>query len=88
MNATTRAILANLHRNCPGAELVTPQEIADAYGMRSANAVLQDIRTGKLHANRIHSRTFISIEAAERYIIGNEVVPDEGELPGQGRLPL
>ncbi len=81
MNATTHAILANLHRSCPGAELVTPQEIANAYGMRSANAIMRDIRAGKLQANRIHNRTFISIAVAERYVADNEVIPDEGDLP-------
>ena len=81
MNATTHAILENLHRLSPGADLVTPQEIANAYGMRSANAISKDIRAGKLQANRIHNRTFISIRVAESYIAGNEVIPDEGDLP-------
>ncbi len=35
MNPTTRAILANLHKSCPGAVLVTPREIAAAYALKA-----------------------------------------------------
>ena len=78
MNPTTQAIIANLHKSCPGAGLVTPREIAAAYGLNTPNAIMADIRTGRLPANCIHNRAFISMAAAERYIIENEHIPDEG----------
>lgn len=76
MNETTKAIILRL-RKIAIDDLVSPQDIAGAYGMNSPNAIVRDIRTGRLPANRIHNRTFISIAAAERYIAENEYTSDE-----------
>lgn len=76
MNATTEAIITRLRKIAVDG-LVSPQDIAGAYGMNSPNAIVRDVRTGRLPANRIHNRTFISIAAAERYIEENEYTPDE-----------
>lgn len=76
MNETTKAIILRL-RKIAIDDLVSPQDIAGAYGMNSPNAIVRDIRTGRIPANRIHNRTFISIAAAERYIVENEYTSDE-----------
>ncbi len=81
MNPTTQAIIANLRRLRPGASLVTPVDIANAYEMESPNAVIRDIDEGRLHVNRLHKRTFIAMAEAERYIRENEPGQSKGTLP-------
>jgi len=74
MNATTQTILARLPRK----PLLTPREVADAYGLKTADPILADIRTGKLAANKVCGRYIVSRGAAEAYIRANEYAPDEG----------
>ena len=74
MNATTQTILARLPRK----PLLAPADIAAAYGLKTADPVLADIRAGKLAANKMCGRYIVSRGAAEAYIRANEYAPDEG----------
>lgn len=74
MNRTTQTIIAQLPRK----PLLSPAEIAAACGLGSTNAILADIKTGRLPASRIGARYIISHSAAEAYIAANEYQPDEG----------
>ena len=76
MNTTTQAIIESLPRK----PILTPADIAAAYGLASANPILADIKIGKLAANSINGRYLISRSEAERYIEANEFIPDEGTL--------
>ena len=76
MNATTQAIINLL----PKKPLLSPADVAAAYGLASANPILADIKVGKLAANAINGRYIISRSAAEAYIAANEYQPDEGTL--------
>ena len=76
MNSTTQAIIDRL----PKKPLLSPADVAAAYGLASANPILADIKVGKLAANSINSRYIISRSAAEEYIAANEYQPDEGVL--------
>ena len=76
MNATTQVIIDQL----PKKPLLSPADVAAAYGLASANPILADIKVGKLAANTINGRYIISRSAAESYIAANEYRPDEGTL--------
>ena len=76
MNATTQSIVDRLPRK----PLVTPADIAAAYGLASTNTILSDIKTGKLAANVIGGKYIISRDAARDYIAANEYNPDEGTI--------
>ena len=76
MNATTQAIIERL----PKKPLLTPGDIAAAYGLATPLSVLADIKTGRLAANRISGKYIIARVAAERYIEKNEYHPDEGTI--------
>lgn len=76
MNATTLSIIKML----PQKPLLTPADIAAAYGLASANPIIADIKVGKLAANMINGRYIISRDAARDYIVANEYSPDEGTL--------
>ncbi len=76
MNATTLSIIKLL----PQKPLLSPAEIAAAYGLASANPIIADIKVGKLAANMINGRYIISRDAARDYIVANEYSPDEGTL--------
>ena len=76
MNATTQAIIAQL----PKKPLIAPADIAAAYGLATTNAILADIKVGKLPANMIGGKYLISRSAAEAYIAANEYSPDEGTI--------
>ena len=76
MNATTQVIIDQL----PKKPLLSPADVAAAYGLASANPILADIKVGKLAANAINGRYIISRSAAEAYIAANEYQPDEGTL--------
>ena len=76
MNSTTRIIIDRL----PSKPLLSPAEIADAYGLASTNKVLADIKTGILPANRIGGKFLVSHAVAEEYIERNEYSPDEGVI--------
>lgn len=76
MNATTQAIVAQLPRK----PLLSPAEVAAAYGLKSTDIILADIRTGRLEANKAGKLYVISRTAAEAYIAANEYKPDEGTI--------
>lgn len=76
MNKTTQAIIAQL----PKKPILTPADLAAAYGLATTNSILADIKTGKLAANCIGGKYIISRAAAEAYIADNEYQPDEGVL--------
>ena len=76
MNATTKAIIERL----PHKPLLSPADVAAAYGLATASAILADIKTGRLPANTIGGKYVISRSAAEKYIEANEFEPDEGTL--------
>lgn len=76
MNATTQAIIAQL----PKKPLLSPADIAAAYGLATTNTVLADIKSGRLAANVCGGKYIISRSAAEEYIAANEYTPDEGIL--------
>ena len=76
MNATTLSIIKLL----PQKPLLSPADIAAAYGLASANPIIADIKVGKLAANMINGRYIISRDAARDYIVANEYSPDEGTL--------
>ena len=76
MNATTQARVALLPRK----PLLSPAEVAAAYGLATTNPILADIKAGRLAANRIGSQYVISRSAAEAYIAANEYQPEEGTI--------
>lgn len=76
MNTTTQAIINQL----PKKPLVSPADVAAAYGLASTNPILADIKVGRLAANTINGRYLISRSEAERYIEANEYQPDEGTI--------
>lgn len=76
MNATTLSIIQALPRK----PILTPADIAAAYGLASTNTILAAIKTGKLGANMIGGKYIISREAARDYIAANEYIPDEGTV--------
>ena len=76
MNATTQAIIARLGKK----PLLTPKEVADAYGLKTTDPVLADIKLGKLAANVCGGKYIISREAAASYIAANEYQPTEGTI--------
>lgn len=73
MNKTTQAIIALL----PKKPLLSPADLAAAYGLATAVPIIADIKVGKLAANSINGRYIISRAAAEAYIEANEYSPDE-----------
>ena len=76
MNATTKAIIDRL----PDRPILAPVDIAAAYGMSTASAIIADIKLGKLAASCVGGKYFISREAAARYVAANEVMPSEGTI--------
>lgn len=74
MNATTLSIIQALPRK----PLLSPADIAAAYGLATTNTIIADIKTGKLAANMIGGKYVISREAAREYIVQNEYLPEEG----------
>ncbi len=76
MNATTLSIIKALPRK----PLLSPGDIAAAYGLATTNTIIADIKTGKLAANMIGGKYVISREAARDYIVANEYHPDEGAI--------
>ena len=80
MNATTQAIIDRL----PKKPLLTPGDIAAAFGLATSNAVIADIKAGKLGAAAIGGKYIVSREAALRYVEAAEYVPDEGPAAKKG----
>lgn len=73
MNATTQTIIQMLPRK----PLLSPADIAAAYGLSTTQSIIADIKTGKLAANMIGGKYIISRDAAREYIAANEYTPDE-----------
>lgn len=76
MNTTTQAIIAQLPRK----PLLSPAEVAAAYGLATTNAIIADIKLGRLPANVVGGKYIISHSAAEAYVAANEYRPDEGSI--------
>ena len=76
MNATTRVIIDLL----PKKPLLAPADVSAAYGLKTSDMILADIKTGKLEVNKLGGKYIISREAAEAYVIANEYTPEEGEI--------
>ena len=76
MNKTTQSIIDMLPRK----PLLSPADLAAAYGLATTQSILADIKTGKLAANCIGGKYIISRAAAEAYIEANEYSPDEGTI--------
>ena len=76
MNDTTREIIGRLPRR----PLLTPADVAAAYGLAGASAVIADIKCGRLAAQRVGGRYVVSRAAAEAYIAANEYAPEEGTV--------
>jgi len=76
MNATTLAIIKML----PQKPLLSPADVAAAYGLATTQTILADIKVGRLAANIVGGRYVISRDAARDYIAANEYQPDEGVL--------
>ena len=81
MNATTKAIIDRLRKI--GNPLLQPADIAAAYGFKSSNGILSDIRLGKLAANVCGGKYNISLDAAEAYVAANEYKPTEGTVKNE-----
>ena len=64
----------------PQKPLLSPAELAAAYGLATSQPIIADIKVGKLAANMINGRYIISRDAARDYIVANEYSPDEGTL--------
>lgn len=79
MNPTVSAIVARL----PKKPLVSPQEIADAFGLATPKSVIDDIALGDLAAVKIGGRYVVARAEAERYVATKAVVPTEGRLPAR-----
>lgn len=79
MNATTQAIIERLRK--AGKPILQAADIAAAYGLKSSNPILADIKTGKVATNkRPGGQYVISLEAAEAYVAANEYQPEEGTI--------
>lgn len=78
MNATTKAIIDRLRKS--GKPIMQPADVAAAYGFKSTNAILADIKLGKLEVNACGGMYNISLEAAEAYVVANEYQPTEGTI--------
>jgi hypothetical protein len=78
MNATTQAIIKRLRKD--GKPILQAADIAAAYGFKSTDLILADIKAGRLAANRPGGQYVISLEAAEAYIAANEYQPEEGTI--------
>lgn len=73
MNATTQAIIDRL----PKKPVLIPAVIASAFGMASANPILDAIKRGKIAASSVGGKFYISREEAARYIESTSYVADE-----------
>ena len=76
MNATTLSIIKLL----PQKPLLSPADLAAAYGLATTAPILADIKVGKLAANILNGKYIISRDAARDYIAANEYHPDEGTI--------
>ena len=73
MNATTQAIIERL----PMKPVLSPSDIADAYGLPDSTLVLEAIKRGRILAATVGRKFFISREEAARYIESTAYKADE-----------
>ncbi len=73
MNATTQAIIERL----PMKPVLSPSDIADAYGMPDATLVLEAIKRGRILAATVGRKFYISRDEAARYIESTEYKAEE-----------
>ena len=77
MNPTTRSIIDRL----PKKPLLSPGDLAAAFGLATSNAIIADIKTGKLGAVVIGGKYIVARDEAARYVEASEYSPEEGTLP-------
>lgn len=77
MNPTVAAIVERL----PKKPLVSPQEIADAFGISTPQSVIGDIALGDLAAVKAGGRYIVGRGEAIRYVESKAVLPTEGKIP-------
>lgn len=73
MNATTKAIIDRL----PGKPILSPGDIAAAYGMADAAAIIEAIRRGQIATSQVGRKHYIARTEAARYIESTEYKADE-----------
>ncbi len=73
MNATTKTIIDRL----PDKLVLIPGDIALAFGMMSANPILDAIKRGRIAASSVGGKFFISRDEAARYIESTAYKPVE-----------
>lgn len=76
MNATAKVIIDRL----PKKPLLSPGDIAAVFGLATSNAILADIKTGKLDAVVVGGKYIISRDVAIRYVEACAYTPEEGTL--------
>lgn len=76
MNATTKAIIDRLEKK----PMLSPADIAAAYGFATCSSILADIKVGRIAANACGGKYIIAREAAVAYIAANEYEPQEGTI--------
>lgn len=73
MNATTQAIIDRL----PQKPVLSPGDIAAAYGMPDATPILEAIRRGRILAATVGRKFYVSRDEAARYIETTAYQADE-----------
>lgn len=73
MNATTQAIIDRLSTK----PVLSPGDIAAAYGMPDATLILESIRRGRILAATVGRKFYISRDEAARYIESTAYTADE-----------
>lgn len=73
MNATVQAIIALL----PKKPVVTPADIAAAFGLMTTNPILDAIKIGQLAASSLGGKFYIWREEAARFIEATAYKVDE-----------
>lgn len=73
MNATTQAIIDRL----PQKPVLSPGDIAAAYGMPDATPILEAIRRGRILAATVGRKFYVSRDEAARYIETTAYKADE-----------
>ena len=73
MNATTKAIIDRL----PSKLILSPGDIAAAYGMATTNPILAEMKRGRISATCVGGKFYIARAEAARYIESTEYKADE-----------
>lgn len=77
MNATTKAIIDRL----PKKPLLSPGDLAAAFGLATSSPIIADIKTGKIGAVVLGGKYIIARDEAASYVEASEYTPEEGILP-------